>query len=80
MTTSGATSGSPLATPVDWHDLIDTGRALLVPVPPATQPTPGAIRRAVSTAYYAMFHALVGSNADTLVGLPHDNVALDAWL
>ena len=32
-----------------------------------------ALRRAVSCAYYAMFHTLLGSNADVLVGaLPSD--------
>ena len=28
------------------------------------------LRRAVSTAYYAMFHALANSNANTLIGAP----------
>ena len=31
------------------------------------------LRRAVSTAYYAMFHTLANSNADTLVGTPKGN-------
>ena len=29
------------------------------------------LRRAVSTAYYAMFHALANSNANALIGAPH---------
>ena len=35
---------------------------------PNTQPLQDSLRRAVSTAYYAMFHALASSNADCLVG------------
>ena len=31
------------------------------------------LRRAVSTAYYAMFHTLANSNADTLIGTPPGN-------
>ena len=34
----------------------------------ATPATQTELRRAVSCAYYAMFHTLVASNADTLVG------------
>ena len=79
MTVSGSASGTPLATPVDWTDLIDSGRLLLVPVPPATQPTQASIRRAISTAYYAMFHALLPSNAETLIGSPHNPVELAGW-
>ena len=36
------------------------------------------LRRAVSTAYYSMFHTLANSNANTLIGAPendHDNAA-----
>ena len=36
------------------------------------------LRRAVSTAYYAMFHALANSNANALVGAPTNNDAM-AW-
>ena len=32
-----------------------------------------SLRRAASTAYYAMFHALANSNADTLIGTPAGN-------
>ena len=77
MTNSGAT---PLAVPIDWAALIDTARHLLTPIPPAAQPTPESIRRAISTAYYAMFHALLGSSADMLIGPPGDQATLDAWL
>ena len=79
MIVSGSTSRSPLGTPLDWADLIDTSRMLLVPVPPATLATQASIRRAISTAYYAMFHALLASNADTLVGSPQNPVELAGW-
>ena len=79
MTVSGSTSGPPLATPIDWVALIATSRMLLVPVPPATQPTQESIRRAISTAYYAMFHGLLASNADTLIGPPQDPVERAGW-
>ena len=48
---------------MDWLELINVSRLLAV-----GQPTQGALRRAVSTAYYAMFHALAASNADLIVG------------
>ena len=80
MTGSTSPSGTPLVTPIDWNDLINVARHLLTPILPAAQPTPASVRRAVSTAYYAMFHALLSSNADALVGLPHDQTTLDAWL
>ena len=37
------------------------------------------LRRAVSTAYYAMFHALANSNADMLIGNPADSDDSEAW-
>lgn len=39
-----------------------------------------SIRRSVSTAYYAMFHALAASNADCLVGTPQSGLDQHAWL
>ena len=66
--------------PIDWMDLISAGRATLIPQQSATQPPPAAIRRAISTAYYAAFHALTASNADVLVGSVRDQLAADAWI
>ena len=43
---------------MDWIELIRVSRLLA-----AGQPSQEALRRAVSTAYYAMFHALTTSNA-----------------
>ena len=66
--------------PIDWRGLISAGRATLTPQPPATQPNPAAARRAVSTAYYAAFHALTASNAEVIVGTPTDQLTTDAWI
>lgn len=51
---------------IRWQDLIATSRSLTTPQPPATAPLEDSLRRAVSTAYYAMFHALAASNAECL--------------
>ena len=48
---------------MDWIELIGAGRLLA-----SGQPSQEALRRAISTAYYAMFHALATSNADLIVG------------
>ena len=69
-----------MTTPIDWVDLIAAGRAMVIPQPPATQPTPAAIRRAISTAYYASFHALTASNADVLIGPVQNQLTADAWI
>ena len=69
-----------MTTPVSWTELIDAGRATLVPQPPATQPGPAVIRRAISTAYYAAFHALTASNADALIGTANDPLTAAAWI
>ena len=66
--------------PVNWTELIAAGRATLIPKPPHVQPAPAAIRRAISTAYYAAFHALTASNAEVLIGTPTDQLTADAWI
>ena len=48
---------------MDWVELIRASRLLA-----SGQPSQEALRRAVSTAYYAMFHALATSNADIIIG------------
>lgn len=65
---------------IDWQDLIATGRAILVPQSSGAQPTPAAIRRAVSTAYYAALHALNASNVEVLIGPAHNQLTADAWM
>ena len=47
---------------MNWQDLIAASR-LLIQDPDCSE---SAVRRAVSTAYYAVFHALAESNADAL--------------
>ena len=66
--------------PISWTELIAAGRANLVPQPPAAQPVPAAVRRAISAAYYAVFHALTASNADALIGPANDQLTADAWV
>lgn len=48
------------------RDLMGTARRLTDPR--ASQPTPADLRRAVSTAYYALFHCLAAAAADLLTG------------
>ena len=62
-----------------WQDLIATARLLTTTPHPNTQPLQDSLRRAISTAYYAMFHALTSSNADCLAGAPHDPLTGHAW-
>lgn len=64
---------------MQWQDLITASRLLTAAPHPNTQPLQDSLRRAVSTAYYAMFHALASSNADCLVGIPHDPLTEHAW-
>ena len=80
MTTASAQPPFHPPTPISWSELIVAGQANLAPQPPSNQPTPAAIRRAISTAYYAAFHALIASNADALIGPAQDQLTADAWL
>lgn len=49
---------------MDWVELIRASRLLAT----SGNPSQEALRRATSTAYYAMFHALATSNADLIAG------------
>ncbi len=80
MTTGVAQPPFQPPTPISWSELIAAGRVNLVPRPPTTQPAPAAIRRAISTAYYAVFHALAASNADVLAGPVYDSLTAEAWV
>ena len=51
---------------INPRDLIKTARGMMVLGP--QQPTQTDLRRAVSTAYYALFHCLALSGADLLIG------------
>jgi hypothetical protein len=67
---------------MNWEQLIANARML------ATTPDYGErrgrpqqmqLRKAISAAYYAMFHALAMSNADTLIGASPQFRRLPAW-
>ena len=45
----------------------------------AAQPSPGDLRRAISAAYYALFHTLAASNADLIAGSPQSGISSYAW-
>ena len=53
---------------MDPHELIRAARQLATGQNNPGQPTDAELRRAVSTAYYALFHALASCCADLLVG------------
>ena len=48
---------------------------------PAAMPPPSEadLRRAISTAYYAVFHTLAASNAELIAGLPQSDMSSYAW-
>jgi len=73
-----SSSSSP-PTPVDWRNLIQAGRDLLNPLPNGDPPTNEHVRRAISNAYYALFHALSQANASALIGTPTDAASASAW-
>jgi uncharacterized protein (UPF0332 family) len=58
-------------------DLITTARKLAQAS--AKKPKQSDLKRAVSTAYYALFHALAQDNADLLVGKAGPNRPKKAW-
>ncbi len=66
-------------TPIDWRNLIQAGRDLLNPQQTGLAATDEHVRRAVSNAYYALFHALADSNANALIGSPNDVATAAAW-
>ena len=59
---------------IDPQELIATCRKLVSPPSSDTD-----IRRAISTAYYALFHTLAASNADLIAGQPGSNRSAHAW-
>ena len=74
-----STPTTPPPTPVDWENLIQAGRDLISPQQTGRIPTDEHVRRAVSNAYYALFHALAESNAAALIGPPNDTQTTTAW-
>ena len=73
------TPSSPAPAPINWRNLIQAGRDLLNPQPAGSIPTDEHVRRAISNAYYALFHALAESNAVALIGRPSDPGTMAAW-
>ena len=59
-------------------DFIATARRLAEP-PGRGRPRETDLRRAISTAYYALFHCLATCCANTLVGGPGSNRNIRAW-
>ena len=63
---------------IDPNELIDACRKL-VPAAAIPPPSQADLRRAVSTAYYAVFHTLAASNAELIAGQPQSSVSAYAW-
>ena len=66
---------------MNWRNLIDAAREMAGQVPPQSlgRPRQEPLKRAVSSAYYAMFHALCESNADTMIGRRNSAISRLAW-
>ena len=63
---------------MNWRDLIHLAREMAANRP--SSPTHQAqLRLAVSSAGYAMYHALARSNADTLVGVSEADQSHPEW-
>ena len=69
---------------MNWRHLFDAAKDLagVVDGAPAAPGRPRQIdlRRAVSTAYYGVFHALCRSNAETLIGAAPPTQGTDSWV
>ena len=63
---------------IDPQELINTCRKL-VPTAAGPPPSQADMRRAISTAYYALFHTLAASNAELIAGQPQSNISSYAW-
>lgn len=69
---------------MNWQQLLDAARVMAgladdAPAGPG-RPRQVMLKRAVSTAYYGMFHALGRSNADALVGTTPTGPDIQLWL
>lgn len=63
---------------IDPQELINTCHKL-VPTAAGPPPSQADMRRAISTAYYALFHTLAASNAELIAGQPQSNISSYAW-
>jgi uncharacterized protein (UPF0332 family) len=59
------------------RDLLNTARILLLSVP--KKPAEANLRRAISSAYYAVFHCLAKNCADLLIGGNNAQRSKPAW-
>ena len=64
---------------MQWDDLLKTADELTSGTGKSRRPRQSNLRRAVSTAYYAMFHCLARCCADTLVGSRNAERSKHAW-
>ena len=64
--------------PLDPTALIDSADHAINNAPPNSA-SREAIHRAISTAYYAVFHAICAINADARHGVPTNPTAAQAW-
>lgn len=67
---------------MNWRHLIDAARVLAgdsTTQQRRGRPRQAMLKRAISTAYYAMFHALCSSNANLVAGLSTDPPTREAW-
>ena len=68
---------------MNWEQLIAISRMLAQPPEQGEargRPQQARLRRAISTAYYAMFHALAESNANMLIGASNDLRNSPEWV
>ena len=67
---------------MNWEQLIAIAR-LLAEAPEHGEtrgrPQQARLRRSISTVYYAVFHALANSNADSLIGASPDTRQSEEW-
>ena len=79
MTTQAQQGRFQPLVPLHWRDLIAAARHSLTPVPPATAASRASVHRAISTAYYAVFHTLKEAIATAMVGQPSNQFSADQW-
>ena len=80
MTAAGA--HQPFAqppVPLNWLELINSALESLEPTAAHPQATRATAHRAVSTAYYAAFYALMESNASSIIPQPDTELKVEAW-
>ena len=70
---------TPPPIPLNWQDLINAAIESLHPTAANPRPTRATAHQAVSTAYYAAFHALMESNASSVIPQPDTDLKAEAW-